>query len=334
MTRSLSNTFVRNPARYTITTLRAARSAVSVLLGSHRVISPQVRASVRLGYQEQVELLWFYRGLYMTAAFLLAFMYYQFDTMSAADTRVYLVDPVVDFWHAYLDMLRSEAYFRAFAIGSVIAVAAATLEYCTAWRYFRMNRKRSWPRRKNALVLAGLHVVVLCGRSSRGDRDLRTLAHAIDVACRHIRRATTSVPTIPVASHRRKELRRHGALVVAAVHRAEKGLDRDRDEARKEIAELMLTICERFTDGRIGALLDESRLTGVEPVSSREWIRLPTAVSLTVGGAVGISFTGLPSSAFPYAVGGVGLLCFTAVYGHRSGRALDLLDSVRGIQRP
>lgn len=139
---------------------------------------------------------------------------------------------------------------------------------------------------------------------------------------------------VPRKSSRRKAMKEHTALVAAAIQRAASKIDSEPTLALSELAELSHTIATRWAERRSGALLDSSHLSGLTPIRSHETLRLLSAVILTVGAAVGIGFLEPPAAATPLLVGGIGLVCFSLVYGHNSPRPLELLDSVRGIQRP
>jgi hypothetical protein len=123
-------------------------------------------------------------------------------------------------------------------------------------------------------------------------------------------------------------------MVAAAVRAATLKLDSEPTAALHELSSLACTILDRFTERRWGALLDEAHLAGLEPVRNRETLRLVAAATLTAGAAVGIGLLNPPASATPLLVGAVGLIFFSVTYGHRGPRAMELLDSLRGVQRP
>ncbi|MFE0402846.1 hypothetical protein ACFW19_13255 [Streptomyces nigra] len=133
---------------------------------------------------------------------------------------------------------------------------------------------------------------------------------------------------------RRKEVKHHAALVAAAIERSVVGIYATPDTALRELAAMSHTIATRCADCRPGALLDDSQLAGLAPVRTHEVLRLLTASTLTVAAAVGIGLLNLPGSVTPLLIGGIGLTFFSLVYGHNNPRSLELLDSVRGIQRP
>ncbi|MEU9163050.1 hypothetical protein AB0D29_22640 [Streptomyces sp. NPDC048424] len=68
------------------------------------------------------------------------------------------------------------------------------------------------------------------------------------------------------------------------------------------LANLLLTIIERYVDGDLAALLDEEEVTdaklgGVEPVRRRERLRLVAFILLTVAGSIGVVALGTPDAA-------------------------------------
>jgi hypothetical protein len=118
-------------------------------------------------------------------------------------------------------------------------------------------------------------------------------------------------------------------LVVAALHRVSIRLDSEPETATRELADMALRICSAYVGHRWGRLLEESELAGLEPVRSREPLRLALAGLFTVAVAVAAALLGVPDGALPIVIGLAGLMSFG-----RTPRALELLDSFRGVQRP
>lgn len=183
-------------------------------------------------------------------------------------------------------------------------------------------------------------VLLICARvqtaSSAVERQV--FLRGVDVSVSWLVGALLDIPRdrsiVTLRSHRKKTLRRHVGLVSAALQKATLKLDSDPDIAVQEIAMLVLHVCERHVQRRVGALLDESHLIDLEPVQSREWIRLSATVITVILIVFGVSFLDPPEAAQPLIIGGVGLMAFTAAYGPRAPQALTLLDSLRGVQRP
>lgn len=105
------------------------------------------------------------------------------------------------------------------------------------------------------------------------DPETSELSARLLSATKAVRRAYARRNTVPFASHRRKALRRHAALIVSALRAAEAKLDLDPPAARPEIARLLHTIAERFAEARVGNLLDESDLAGIQPAHNWEPLR-------------------------------------------------------------
>jgi hypothetical protein len=138
------------------------------------------------------------------------------------------------------------------------------------------------------------------------DPEISELSAQLVSATKAVRRAYARRNTVPFASHRRKPLRRHAALIVSALRAAEARLDLDPPAARAEIARLLHTISERFAEARVGNLLDESDLVGVEPAHNWEPLRfallavaapfitwLPAALRLPDGARVPTASAGI-----------------------------------------
>jgi hypothetical protein len=201
------------------------------------------------------------------------------------------------------------------------------------------------PRPGRIVLGRSFRVAMLCGLlvQSVGARDIlprswRRGVHAsIDYNVRQLGGAIMAIPrdkTISAVAARRGELKQHTALVAAALERAAREFDKDPDRAARELCAMTALILDRYLDCRFGALLDEDQLTGLEPVRNRETLRLILAATLTAAAAVGIGFLNPPAAAVPLLIGVAGLLFFSLAYGHRTGRSLDYLDALRGVQRP
>ncbi|MFJ4781256.1 hypothetical protein [Streptomyces sp. NPDC088762] len=163
------------------------------------------------------------------------------------------------------------------------------------------------------------------GGSRRAASLRRTLAHKLKGVETGVLRAYSTRGMVPLRSHRRKPLRAHARLVASRLRAAEARLDVDGDAALPELAELLLTIAERYAHGQVGALLDAKDLEGVEPVRDREPLRVVAVILLTVAGAIGVSLLALPGAAEGPAIAGVGLLALTLVYGRRAARKTNIL---------
>ncbi|WP_158920277.1 hypothetical protein [Streptomyces sp. NBRC 109706] len=164
---------------------------------------------------------------------------------------------------------------------------------------------------------------------------LRSLSDAVRMVEKEVRRAHRTSGTVPFFSHRHKHLKRHAARVVARLKASEGQVDNKGYIAIRDIAELLLTIAERYTQGRVGALLDEDditdeKLAGVRPARDREPLRLCLFATLVTAGAIGIASLKLSDLASTVAVGGVGLFALAVVYRREAMRRLSILSPFGG----
>ncbi|MEW2546227.1 hypothetical protein AB0910_10710 [Streptomyces sp. NPDC047002] len=120
---------------------------------------------------------------------------------------------------------------------------------------------------------------------------------------------------------RRMALQQHAGLVAAALRKEARRLDGpDCDEALKRIAEMLITIGERYSDGHLGALLPENDLEGLTAVRHREGWQLTLMVGGIVavtGGAVAV---GLPDGATAVAIPALAGLVMWWTNKRRGGR--------------
>ncbi|MFF1359192.1 hypothetical protein [Streptomyces sp. NPDC058297] len=100
-----------------------------------------------------------------------------------------------------------------------------------------------------------------------------------------------------------------------------------------DLADTALRIGDSHAGPRWGRLLEESELAGLEPVRNYASLRMAAAGVLTPGVTYLAAFIGVPGIVLPLAIGFFGVLSFNLIVG-RPSRSLELLDSMRGIQRP
>ncbi|MGW1811544.1 hypothetical protein [Streptomyces sp. NPDC002078] len=161
-------------------------------------------------------------------------------------------------------------------------------------------------------------------------RQLRHLASSLRATEAVIMSVHRTSGHLPGRSHRRRELKVHAGLVVAALRRAEARVDIDGQDAVPELGGLLITVAERITEGRIGALLDDGHLTDLTPARDWEPFRLAAAAVLFAASAVGVSLLHLPDGANAYVIGGCGVVILTLLYGRRAYQFLNVLGTVRG----
>lgn len=148
---------------------------------------------------------------------------------------------------------------------------------------------------------------------------------------RVVRRAWKVRHGKPKPPHRR-ELKTHAAKVVGALRRAEERqyTDEDPGMALKDLTEMLLTIAERYAEGRTGQLLDD--VDEIEPVTDRTALRVAGAVAVFLLILFGAPMLGLPDS-FTGSLQGIAAIAAVALFFNHRYNAADLVDIFRGADR-
>ncbi|MFJ2771730.1 hypothetical protein [Streptomyces sp. NPDC087300] len=121
--------------------------------------------------------------------------------------------------------------------------------------------------------------------------------------------------------HRKLALQEHAGLVAAALRKEALRLDGpESEEALKRLAEMLLTIAERYSEGHLGALLPAHELEGLTAVRHREGWQLTLAVGGIVAVTTGAAMAGLPDSAAAVAGPALAGLVMWGTNKHRGGR--------------
>ncbi|MFJ6353732.1 hypothetical protein ACIQKB_30350 [Streptomyces sp. NPDC092046] len=153
---------------------------------------------------------------------------------------------------------------------------------------------RCWP----AVVL-----VVAAVRCAQMQRRWRTGRPGDDVPRVSLKAAERVIWGAPqarrgdVRKHHERVVSEHTARVVGALRRAEARQDTDPEQALRELTVLLVTIAERYAEGRVGQLLDEDQIGDAEPVLPRERLRLAVVGLLVVTLMAGASLAGVPEAA-------------------------------------
>lgn len=194
-----------------------------------------------------------------------------------------------------------------------------------------MERARCW---NFAGLLPLVDAVIACAdahqaRGHRRDLALAELPKTLAVAQAAVKEAYGRRGIVPAFSPRRRQLKRHARQVVAVLKNTETRLDVDPNQALRDLAGLLLTIAERYAEGRVGALLDDEQIAGTEPVQEREALKMVLAALLmcaTAAAALGaIDATGLPSVLEPVAIASSAMVALVLVYGRRASQRLEFL---------
>lgn len=155
------------------------------------------------------------------------------------------------------------------------------------------------------IVCAGAHAATDAARPKQL-RELDRLHRQIE---RWLLRASRTRRTMSAYSVRHAAARRHAAQVAGALRNDLYRLDIDPDTALPELARKLVTIGERYAEGRVGSLLPEEELEGVEPVSLARNARMESAhmvlvITAIAGGGLAAWTAARPLGlpAFPQAV--------------------------------
>ncbi|WP_327118769.1 hypothetical protein OG206_22235 [Streptomyces sp. NBC_01341] len=137
-----------------------------------------------------------------------------------------------------------------------------------------------------------------------------------------------------VPGPRRREYRKHAADVVGAVRRLEtrQDIDADTGQVFEEMTRMLVTITERYAQGRILALLDPKDLKDVDPAVNREWVRLVILGVVMTGAAIAAGLSKLSAAGSTQIIAVVGAVTWALLYRDRLAPG-DVLDVMRGQSR-
>ncbi|MEU0036131.1 hypothetical protein [Streptomyces sp. NPDC006333] len=158
----------------------------------------------------------------------------------------------------------------------------------------RMEDRRCWP------VVALLTVAAQCATVLRRWEETQPDCQIPRVSVEPVEPAIWRAHRTRRARARRyneRQFKAHAALVVGALRQAEARQDSKPGPALEDLTVMLLTIAERYAEGRIDDLLDADHLAGVTPAAPRERLR-GIVVGLTVVLVMaGAAFLGLPDAA-------------------------------------
>lgn len=201
------------------------------------------------------------------------------------------------------------------------------------WMFRRM------PGRQYYIVYLIVGCVEKCAKAHAGRRVLQrpSSIRLIDHECRRIERllmkSHRTILSLPRRSPRRSQVRRHCAHVAAALRNQMRQLDIDPEVALPELARILTTIGESYAAGRVGALLPDESLVGIEPLSKfwstwRESVHMAlmilVAMAALVGSAIVLPVLGVPNEVRPWVMLGCTVLAAVIVAGwNRVARVLE-----------
>lgn len=167
-------------------------------------------------------------------------------------------------------------------------------------------------------------------RGRHGTEACRLFAAQVSAVCDQIMNCHRAYGTVPRFSARERTLRLRQRTVIARIRAAEEELDVRGRAAVAPLVSLLLKVADRYSSGRIGALLDQEDLAGVEPVPARETLRLAMAAALATAGSTGAALSPLPEAALTPLIPGITLLSTLIVYGRNVRKALSVFGTLRG----
>lgn len=189
-------------------------------------------------------------------------------------------------------------------------------------------------------IAGAVHVAAVACRSAPGSpkqqRQLRHLTESLHSVYAGILRTSDIHEAVYRRSRRRGRLRDHHLKVIAALQEKEMAIDVDVHAALPDLAEALTRIVNAYSEGRIGQLLPVSEIDHLAPaeIAKGEHIKMVVVAVLLGGCGILVSFLDLPDTATTSLIGAIGITIASMVYGRKARQAMDVLDSVRGIQRP
>jgi hypothetical protein len=199
----------------------------------------------------------------------------------------------------------------------------------------RSQASRIFLARRYALVTQCAEAIHVCAEARRGGEQraerFKSLSKKLKAVRRGVLDAHSSRGTVPLFSHRRKRLKLHERKVCSALEEIESKLDSAPADALRELAETLLTIADRYCQGRIGNLLNDEQLSGVNPQRNWEVMRYFVALTLAAGGIIGLGSSSLiPDGAESFVFGIVFVAAFLVAFGRNFRRYIDVISAITG----
>lgn len=167
---------------------------------------------------------------------------------------------------------------------------------------------RCWP------VVVLLTAAVQCARAYKqwgatppGDNPPRVSMRAVERVIWRAHRTRRA----KARSHHERILKAHSAHVVGALRAAEVKQDVEQERALLDLTAMLLTIAERYAEGRLGQLLDDQQIGDATPVVPRERLRMLAVGAVAVLVMAGAAWANFPEPALlallPVVVLGAGM---------------------------
>lgn len=128
--------------------------------------------------------------------------------------------------------------------------------------------------------------------------------------------------------HHERVLKAHTARVVGALWAAEAEQDSDPGRALRDLTIMLLVIAERYTEGRVGQLLDDEQIGDATAVVPRERLRMAAVGTVVVLIMAGAPVAGLPEAALTALLPVVVLVAVIAINRGKTPSPSELTDLV------
>ncbi|MDQ0605808.1 hypothetical protein QF037_010241 [Streptomyces canus] len=128
--------------------------------------------------------------------------------------------------------------------------------------------------------------------------------------------------------HQERATKVHIARVVGALRAAEAQQDSNPKKALQDLTVLLLTIAERYAEGRVSKLLDEDQIGDVEPAAHREHLRVIAVGGVVVVTMTGAALAGLPEAALSALLPIVVIVAIVLLYREKGPTPSQLRDLV------
>ncbi|MDX3501246.1 hypothetical protein PV689_04905 [Streptomyces sp. ATCC51928] len=204
-------------------------------------------------------------------------------------------------------------------------------------RRARMRRRQTWrgPSRDDFELCWPVVVLVLtaveCGReykrltTDRGGEDVpRVSLSAVEGALWRSPRLRRG----RARAHQNRATADHIGRVVGALRAAEAQQDSNPKQAMQDLTVMLLTIAERYAEGKVSHLLDDEQIGDAQRVVHREWVRLPVLAGVVVSAMAGAAFAGLPDAALTALLPLVVIITGILVYRDKGPSLAQLRDLV------
>ncbi|MFD3843536.1 hypothetical protein ACFWWC_46170 [Streptomyces sp. NPDC058642] len=227
---------------------------------------------------------------------------------------------------------------------ALCVTVAASLLWLVGSIIYRLNSVTSRRRRINSVthhslpreIIRSIHALkaLRTTHPTRRQEALKGASMCLRAVTQDLARLASTCGSTSLWSHRRRLLREHHGVIVSALRAAESNLDKDSDTGSKKLAEILMEIGNRYAQGKVGELLPESETANLQPARNWEVAKMAAiAVNLCAVTFIALLLK-VPDAALTPVIGASGILTAILLYGRRARSAFEILDSVRGIQRP